>query len=273
MTSRQLNRIENLVKKNNCLLNELLDQKNIENEFLSFPPLNFNQVSRYQQIDEETQGDDELYTGKILGEYASPSCYCVISLFLVPELKLERLLPGYNKVNRDGRDLLEWEGANLVDLMVRLDQREELIKYQHLGMAFFKHQTMCNRTRFIRAIPEALPPSQSRASDSGFDLHLVKHIKDEAGVSYYTTGLVLIPPTKIWYALYPRSSMAKSGYVLANGVGILDSGDRSEVIVALRKIREDAPSIILPAKMIQIVPQQWIYTTMTETDPPKITQE
>ena len=54
--------------------------------------------------------------------------------------------------------------------------------------------------------------------------------------------------------------------MLANGVGIIDSGYRGEIIVALRKVNPNAPDLVLPAKVVQIIPQQWYSTAMVNVD-------
>ena len=162
---------------------------------------------------------------------------------------------------------ISWSGSNLtelcfaflnngadVDLVSSLrDFCEEYLARMPRGSTFYK-----------LACPEAIAPYRKNHSDAGFDLHLVKKLKSENGIDFYTTGVILEPPPLMWYMLVARSSMAKSGYVLANGVGIIDSSYRGEVIVALRKTSEDSPSIELPARMVQVIPQQWFYTGMVE---------
>ena len=191
------------------------------------------------------------------------------------------LFPGF--VIDDGK--IEWSGSNLTELCVALLSLDStrakpssgaLGSSEALGSSDTLDQSLrdfCEEyltrvprgdTLYKLACPEAIAPYRKNVSDAGFDLHLVRHLKSENGVDFYTTGVILEPPPSIWYMLVARSSMAKSGYVLANGVGIIDSSYRGEVIVALRKTSENSIPIELPARMVQVIPQQWFYTGMVE---------
>lgn len=152
---------------------------------------------------------------------------------------------------------LVWSNANLVTLINMIADNAKLPKYLKGMVERYLDTVGCNHTLYKLTIPEAVPPKRNNVTDAGFDLTLVKLLKSEGGVDYFTTGVILEPPARMWYMLVPRSSMAKSGYTLANGVGIIDSGYRGEIIVALRKVNSDAPSISLPARWVQVIPQQW----------------
>jgi dUTP pyrophosphatase len=76
-------------------------------------------------------------------------------------------------------------------------------------------------------------------------------------VTLYGTGIIVTPPTGYYFDMVPRSSIIKSGYMLANSVGIIDQGYTGEILVPLVKIDEEAPDIELPAKMVQLIPRKW----------------
>jgi dUTPase len=161
---------------------------------------------------------------------------------------------------------LVWKGSALVDLMYILISNP-MVPASLYSDARSILQSLANGTTGYKLnIPEAIAPCRGKPTDAGFDLNLVKLLKSENGVDYYTTGVILEPPPLMWYMLVGRSSMAKSGYVLANGVGIIDQSYRGEVIVALRKVNADAPDIELPARWVQVVPQQWFSTQMVPVD-------
>lgn len=102
--------------------------------------------------------------------------------------------------------------------------------------------------------PNAAPPSKSRSTDSGYDLTLVEKIKEnEHGVEYYTTGVAVTPPFGYYFQLVGRSSITKTGYTLANNIGIIDRGYSGDIVVPLIKINKSA-ELQLPAKIVQIVP-------------------
>jgi dUTP pyrophosphatase len=109
---------------------------------------------------------------------------------------------------------------------------------------------------FKRTHPQAVAPSKANASDSGYDLVLVEKIKEVHGVSYYDTGIQVAPPSGFYFDLVGRSSIAKTGYMLANNIGIIDNSYRGNIIVALVKINQDTPDLVLPARLVQIIPRK-----------------
>jgi deoxyuridine 5'-triphosphate nucleotidohydrolase len=113
--------------------------------------------------------------------------------------------------------------------------------------------------RYMLTLPNAIPPRKAHHEDTGYDLHLVKLLKEENGVKYYDTGVVVEPSAGCYFELVGRSSISKSGYMLANNVGILDQNYRGNVIAALVKWRDEAPDLELPARIVQLIPRQFIH--------------
>jgi dUTPase len=100
----------------------------------------------------------------------------------------------------------------------------------------------------------AQPPSKTRSTDSGYDLTLIEKIKEnEHGVEFYTTGVAITPPFGYYFQLVGRSSITKTGYTLANNIGIIDRSYTGDIIVPLIKLNKSA-NLQLPAKIVQIVP-------------------
>jgi len=110
--------------------------------------------------------------------------------------------------------------------------------------------------------PEAKKPEKKRASDAGYDLHLIRLLKIENGIYYYDTGVSVQLPDGFYGLLVGRSSIAKSGYTLANGIGVIDNEYRGSIIVALTKQRQDAPPLELPAKLVQYIPVKQYFMAM-----------
>lgn len=105
--------------------------------------------------------------------------------------------------------------------------------------------------------PDAVIPTRAHVSDAGFDVtvtHLVSEVED---VQFYGTGVGVRPPLGYFFLLFPRSSLSKTPYVLANGVGVIDPSYQGEIIVALRKIRRADPDLDLPCRVAQLVPTVW----------------
>ena len=120
--------------------------------------------------------------------------------------------------------------------------------------------------RYTKAHPHAIAPCKSHASDSGFDLWLIKHLRTEQGVAWYDTGIAVQPPDGYYFELFGRSSIAKSGYMLANNVGIIDSAYRGTIQVALLKVNPDAPALTLPCRLVQIIPRQLVHLHPVEVE-------
>lgn len=209
--------------------------------------------------------DPAEYTVRVVSKFAEmndddASGSLKIAMPFSSECKVDRLL-GTPTVS--GGEIV-WSGSNLVDLMHALRTTSGVPRsLRKIAQQFF-HLPVLGKTQFRLTHPKAIAPQRKNFTDSGFDLHLVELLKSEGGVDFYTTGVVLEPPPMVWHMLVGRSSLAKSGYALANGVGIIDASYRGEVIVALRKMNPDAPAIELPARLVQVVPQKWHDTDMVE---------
>ena len=121
-------------------------------------------------------------------------------------------------------------------------------------------------TKCILTREDAVLPSKATLGDSGYDLTLIDVAKKYGQVTLYNTGVKVQPPFGYYYDLVPRSSIIKSGYMLANSVGIIDQGYTGEIMVPLIKIDPDAPDLVLPNRIAQLIPRQWIHMKMEQTD-------
>ena|SRR3990167_3638151 len=69
----------------------------------------------------------------------------------------------------------------------------------------------------------------------GYDLTCVDaHYKD--GIGYLHLGVAVEPPSDGWFQLVPRSSFPKTGWIMANGVGIIDPDYRGEWLMPIFRI-------------------------------------
>ena len=109
--------------------------------------------------------------------------------------------------------------------------------------------------KYFKTDPDASPPYKARMSDSGYDLTLIKLIKKINNIEFYDTGIAVEPPLNMYFDLVARSSISKSGYMLANNIGIIDQGYRGNIIVPLIKIDSNFPDLELPIKLVQIIPR------------------
>ena len=76
----------------------------------------------------------------------------------------------------------------------------------------------------------AVIPTYSKDGDAGMDLVSTSKSFDEDSNVVFGTGLAFEIPKGFVGLLFPRSSNAKKDLLLSNSVGVLDSGDRGEVM-------------------------------------------
>lgn len=108
------------------------------------------------------------------------------------------------------------------------------------------------------------PPTKNHPSDAGYDLTLTSLLKAEKGVYYYDTGTKIALPEGYWGMLVGRSSIAKTGHMLANNVGVIDNHYRGNIIVALIKRDATAPDLTLPCRLVQFIPMKQYDFTLEE---------
>lgn len=88
--------------------------------------------------------------------------------------------------------------------------------------------------KFKKLHENATLPTYAKAGDAGMDLTAVSVeviIKPDEGYYYveYGTGLATEIPDGHVGLLFPRSSISKTGLIMANSVGVVDSGYRGEI--------------------------------------------
>ena len=150
---------------------------------------------------------------------------------------------------------ITYMGANAVDfLMNHSTDQNPLTPMDELHMSSKGTQLPF---KYTLVDDLGIPPYKTRPSDSGFDLNLVGVRKKIGDVTLYGTGVSVEPPSGYYFDMVPRSSIMKSGYMLANSVGIIDQGYTGEIMVPLIKMDPDAPDLQLPCKMVQLIPRKW----------------
>jgi deoxyuridine 5'-triphosphate nucleotidohydrolase len=114
---------------------------------------------------------------------------------------------------------------------------------------------------------EAVMPTKARYSDAGYDLTILREYKMLThNTSLYDTGIQLEIPNGYYVEIVPRSSISRSGYMLANSVGIIDQGYRGNLFIALTKINDDTayavPELSLPWKCCQMIVKKQVYSRL-----------
>ena len=152
-----------------------------------------------------------------------------------------------------------YRGNNALDLAGKLleysttnELKEYLISIINiLGRRFDEFSFKVAKTR-----DDAVIPTKAHPSDSGYDLTILEPTKQFYDTVLYETGIKVAPSFGWSFDIVPRSSIIKTGYMLANNVGIIDSQYRDSIKVALIKVVLSAPTLQLPLKIAQLIPRQ-----------------
>jgi len=121
--------------------------------------------------------------------------------------------------------------------------------------------------KFKKLNNKAVTPKVAKPGDAGADLTAISYnIIEEQGVSWhnYEFGLAIeIPPGYVGM-LFPRSSSSKTDLVLANGVGILDSGFRGPLSARFKAIKNNPKIFSVGDRVCQLVVVPYIKTDFHE---------
>lgn len=119
--------------------------------------------------------------------------------------------------------------------------------------------------KFVRKNTEAVVPSRAHPSDVGLDLVAIKkHKVFPNGVVLYDTGIAVSPPKGYFVEIVPRSSISKSGWMLANSVGTIDPSYTGNLYIALVRVDDNSPEPQLPFCLCQMVLRKAEYFDVEE---------
>ena len=103
-------------------------------------------------------------------------------------------------------------------------------------------------------VAEPRVPTKAYSTDVGYDLLLVRKVKDiNSNTTMYDSSVSVIPPLGYYVEIVPRSSLAKLGYIMTNSVGIIDPNYRGTLKVVVTKINNEAEELELPFLKFQII--------------------
>lgn len=114
----------------------------------------------------------------------------------------------------------------------------------------------------LKGDPKAVIPSKNKESDAGFDITAISLKKTtkigETDIYYFDTGLIVAPEPGYYLEIIPRSSIVKSGWMLANSVGIIDASYRGSLLIVLARVDPKAEDLELPCRIAQLIPRRMI---------------
>ena len=191
-------------------------------------------------------------------------------------------IPGSLSFDRESRKL-EFSNNNALDFLgwlyddskISMDRKRDLYldwstwvpSLSGYGSKYYEAKFVWNRCK-----TNAIPLQKTRVSDSGYDVSIIDIVKDYGRVKLYGTGIKIRPDYGWYLDLIARSSITKSGYMMANGVGVIDRTYLGEILVPLIKIDESKPDLKLPIRIAQLVPRPIIHLEAIEVSEEELGQ-
>jgi deoxyuridine 5'-triphosphate nucleotidohydrolase len=111
----------------------------------------------------------------------------------------------------------------------------------------------------------AVVPKKAHYSDAGYDLTIIKKIKDLGeNIAQYDTGISLQIPLGFYVEIHPRSSLSKSGYILSNLTGIIDVSYTGNLLICLTRVDKSISEFKLPFTCCQMILKKCEYSHFVE---------
>ena len=130
--------------------------------------------------------------------------------------------------------------------------------------------------KYTKNHKDAVTPEKAYPEDIGFDIVAIKKHKvilngakneNEIGVVImYDTGISVTPPKGFYTEIVPRSSISKTGWILANSIGIVDPTYNGNLYIALMRVSENSPEVKLPFCKCQLILRQFYNCRMKEVN-------
>ena len=108
--------------------------------------------------------------------------------------------------------------------------------------------------KFKKTDEKAIIPTKSGENEVGYDLTAIKFEKlYNDNIYLFNTGIQVEPPPGFYVEIVPRSSIIKSGYTLANNIGIIDPTYRGDLKIALLKTTHMCERPQTPFTLCQLI--------------------
>lgn len=113
---------------------------------------------------------------------------------------------------------------------------------------------MSSTLQCIKTTALAVLPSKAGPNEVGYDMTLVRvHSRIDKDTIMYDTDIITKPPLGYYSEVVPRSSIVKTGWILANSIGIIDPTYRGTIKVVLKRTDSETAELELPCKIVQLV--------------------
>lgn len=163
---------------------------------------------------------------------------------------------------------VQYSGTNFIDLIgLMYGDRVSIFNEPFLEEIVQKLSLDVPELYFHKMNENAIVPTKANYSDVGYDLSAIGiHKQINSKTILCNTGIKLEIPASYYVEIVPRSSIVKSGYILANSIGIIDASYKGELFIALIKIDESSPDITFPFRCCQLIMKKQIFPKMIEID-------
>ena len=187
-----------------------------------------------------------------------------------------RDIAGIWEVNYTGKDKISASGNKALDICGKMYENvsfRHTKKYEYF-MDILNWEPFPNngwyRDLYFKCkklSPEAIVPTKSRVTDSGYDIYAVNITYDDKTGLYVADTRLAVEPIQGWYFdMVGRSSLPKTGFMFVGCVGIIDRSYVGPIKMLLKKIRDDAEIPESPFKMAQLIPRKIIHAEFLEVD-------
>ena len=183
-------------------------------------------------------------------------------------LKLLDMISINYEIDGDFIFIQSYNALDFLDIIYKNQKRintndEKYLKF--IKWVTFDLQKNIPTCSFYSVLPDAVIPTKSRASDVGYDLTIIKKVKDIGSkTALYDTGIAVAPEFGYYTKIVPRSSIIKSGYMLTNSTGIIDGTYRGNLMICLTKIDDTMPDLTLPFKCCQLILDRSLHYKMKQ---------
>jgi deoxyuridine 5'-triphosphate nucleotidohydrolase len=155
-----------------------------------------------------------------------------------------------------------FHGTNALDLLSHFPSSMRSTTFSSLLAA---RSAAVPRMRVVRMDDNAVMPYKSRFSDVGYDLTLIRvHKRVSDVVTLYDTGVRIHVSDGYYAEIVPRSSIIKSGYMLANNTGVIDRSYDGNLYVAVVRVDPNAAELPLPFRGFQLILRPQVYAEVEE---------
>ncbi len=149
-------------------------------------------------------------------------------------------------------------GINIINRLHQLMNTSKEAEELFLQAASIYQSTRLPQIGFRLKDERAIMPTK-RIIDVGYDLTIVAtHSKLTTLTTMFETFISLDIPLGYYVEIVPRSSLSKTGYMLANSIGIIDPSFTGTLKVALTKIDQSMPNLELPARVCQLIIKPYV---------------